>query len=73
MIVYIVYVILDSAVVRSIVPGDLTACPQEDLVPLIRQGSYKFLSKLEVACAIDGIASSKPGYTEVQSQQKKKL
>ena len=36
----------------------------------IRQGSYKFLSKLEVACAIAGIARSKPGYTVLQSRQK---
>ena len=31
----------------------------------IRQGGYNFLSKLEVACAIAGIARHKPGYTAV--------
>ena len=35
----------------------------------IRQGCEKFSSKLKEAYAIVGIAMSKPGYTEVQSQQ----
>ena len=35
-----------------------------------RQGSEKFFSKFEVACALRRIARSKPRYTAVQSQQK---
>ena len=37
----------------------------------IRQGSENFVSKLEEACALAGIAMSELGYTAVQPQQKK--
>ena len=35
-----------------------------------RKGNEKFLSKLEVACALAVIARNNPGYTVLQSRQK---